>query len=297
MQEIIAHKKNIREIADQPAKINNVAGLGLDISLIALAIATSVALQSTWIYTLSVFLIGSRMRGLMNLLHECSHNSLVISNVHLNNLLGQMCALSLLMTREGYTESHMRHHLYFRDENKDPDLIRYRAVFGDIAVRGAKSLDEWVGGILNIRNFVLYAYINSTRDVLVSGRRNLLVLLGFWGAIVTIFIYFGKLDLLFLYWIIPYYTTFKVVCYIAELAEHFGIYAKANELEQTRNMYVNKVAEFLFWPHGDNYHLVHHLFPFVPGFHLSQVNSYLQLHCSNYALLRSTPLLAEPSVK
>lgn len=289
MQEVLIFKRNIREIANQPARLNNTVCFGLDISLIAVAMAASMIFRNPWIYTVSVFLIGSRMRGLMNLLHESSHNGLVIGNKFLNDLLGQVCAISLFMTRKGYTQSHMRHHNHFGDEAKDPDLIRYRTVFGEIAMRGANSLDQWAGAVLSVRKILAYAYLNPIRDLFDSERRNLITVIAFWVGVAALFTYLGYLDILFQYWLVPYFTGFKLICYVAEMAEHFGIYSKLSDLHRTRNMYVSKVAEFLIWPHGDNYHLVHHLFPFVPGFHLAQADSYLKRHCSSYAALSSAP--------
>lgn len=284
MQEIQIHKVDIRAISDQPARFHNVIALGLDVSLIAGAIIFSQIIQTTLVYLLSVFLIGSRMRALMNLLHECSHNCLVINNKWLNDAFGQLfCALPILFTKNGYTESHMRHHLHFGDENKDPDMIRYRAVFGNIAIHGAKTLDEIMCAILNIKKFAAYAYLNPIRALISSGPSETLPLIVFWAAIVGTFTYFSSIDLLFLYWVVPYLTSFKIICYVAELAEHFGIYSKSNEIDRTRNMYVSRIAASLFWPHGDNYHLIHHLFPFVPGFHLAKVDAYLKSNCSCYA--------------
>lgn len=279
--------KEIREIARKPPAKRNIYNFILDIGLIASSILASTALQSFWAYTFSIIIIGSRMRGIMNLLHESSHINLAPHDKRLNKLLGQACALPLLMTRETYTKNHIKHHLHFGDSKKDPDLIRYRSVFGGIAEKNPKQLDVWAGAILSFRNFLVYAYKDPIQEIVTSGWKHFLTIAIFWSGAVVSFALLGGLKLLLLYWVIPYLTSFKVICYVTELIEHFGIYGEPNDLDRSRNISANKLTEFLFWPHGDNYHLAHHLFPFVPGYRLAEVDAYLKRYCIDYAARRS----------
>lgn len=285
MEELLKHKKTIRVISDAPDSINNIMLLIMDYVVIAISITLSYYAQYSVVYIISVVLIGSRMRALMNLVHEASHNCLILNNARLNFFLGKyVCAFPIFMSYENYKASHMRHHVHFSDPAKDPDLVRYRYVFGDgVAITGSGEKMEYINTIFNIVNFIQYSYIYPLKEAF-KEQSLIKTFLPFtvWLLIVLGFYQFGLLEDFILYWIIPYLTVFKFICYSAELFEHFGLYQFDNNYKSTRNTYVNKLLASLFWPHGDNYHLVHHLYSFVPGYKLAMIDAYLDHHIQNY---------------
>ncbi len=295
---VLNNKETVRKMADLPVFFNNVSFLMIDYFVILLFIILSLNIESTFVYVASVVVIGSRMRALMNLLHESSHNCLIIDKPKLNKLIGEIfCAFPIFTTHEVYRESHMRHHVHFGDINKDPDMERYNEVFGkDIAINGGSKYD-YLKTIFSVKNFINYSYLHPLRKAL-----NLKVIVQykymsiFWIAMVVIFYSSGVLPFVLIYWIIPYLTIFKLICYVAELFEHFGLYSTNDDLTNTRNIYVNKVLSSIVWPHGDNYHLVHHLFAFVPGYQLKNVDKYLCHVSSDYSSRRSFYAFSDKAV-
>lgn len=277
---------DVRAIADASALFQNPIRLFFDYVLIAASIAISIQLNSLVVYVLVVFIIGSRMRALMNLLHECSHNNLILSNKKWNDAIGSIfCAFPIFMSRKQYTQDHMVHHLNFGNREKDPDLVRYIHCFSERAVSKTKlTRSEYLSEVLNLRNFVKYCYLYELSDTFslpnsITGVAKLTI----WLSILSGLYGLGYLEYLLLYWLVPYLTVFKVICYCAELLEHFGIYFEEKDVSRTRNIYTSPLVSFFIWPHGDNYHLNHHLFAFVPGYQLKNVDTYLRQHNETFA--------------
>ncbi|MFI3560404.1 fatty acid desaturase, partial [Staphylococcus pseudintermedius] len=76
------------------------------------------------------------------------------------------------------------------------------------------------------------------------------------------------------YWIVPTLTTFQIIRYWAEMAEHSGL-NNGSELTASRNTFGMPWTIFIFHPHHDNYHLVHHLFPAIPHYNLRKAHEIL----------------------
>ncbi|MDQ0217610.1 hypothetical protein ELQ35_06275 [Peribacillus cavernae] len=93
----------------------------------------------------------------------------------------------------------------------------------------------------------------------------------FWLSIITVSITFDFWQELILFWFVPLLTTFQIIRYWAEMAEHSGL-KNENELYASRNTFGNPVEKFFLHPHHDNYHLVHHLFPAIPHYNLKKAH-------------------------
>jgi fatty acid desaturase len=83
----------------------------------------------------------------------------------------------------------------------------------------------------------------------------------------------GVLHFALLYWVLPYFVVYMPLRYLSEVSEHMGM-----PLESEFTTARNKLGWFQEWimhPHGDGFHLVHHLYPGVPHQHLKQVHNLL----------------------
>lgn len=96
----------------------------------------------------------------------------------------------------------------------------------------------------------------------------------YWPVILTLSVVFGFWLELLLFWFVPMFTTFQIIRYWAEMAEHSGL-KNGHELYSSRNTFGNPIQRFLLHPHNDNYHLVHHLFPAVPHYRLKNAHMIL----------------------
>jgi len=91
----------------------------------------------------------------------------------------------------------------------------------------------------------------------------------------------------FLYWLLPYLTTFQALTWYIELAEHYPMIAEAKtDLEATRNRFSHPIEHFFTAMHGENFHLVHHLFPAIPYWNLKKAHKIL-LNDSSYSSINA----------
>jgi fatty acid desaturase len=93
----------------------------------------------------------------------------------------------------------------------------------------------------------------------------------YWTSVFLICHHFGILYEFGLYWLVPFFTTFQVIRYWVEMAEHAGLRSN-NPLESSRNSFGNVAERFILQPHHDCYHLAHHLLPSIPHFNLKKAH-------------------------
>ncbi len=88
--------------------------------------------------------------------------------------------------------------------------------------------------------------------------------------------YFVGFHFYVMYWLVPYLTIFQSITWFIELSEHYPMIASANrDINATRNRFSHPVEAFLLNMHGENYHLIHHLFPGIPFWKLHQAHTIL----------------------
>tara|TARA_Y100000817_G_C16678138_1_gene464656 strand:- start:86 stop:709 length:624 start_codon:yes stop_codon:yes gene_type:complete len=87
-------------------------------------------------------------------------------------------------------------------------------------------------------------------------------------------VYFDAFLEVFALWIVPYAMVLLPINRFRIIAEHFGVEYN-RELDHSRNVITNKIEEFIFAPHGANYHMLHHLFPSIPFYNLKALHDRL----------------------
>lgn len=217
----------------------------------------------------AIVLIGSRMRALMNLVHQASHGQLFENEV-LNRWVGRtLVAWPLLVSVVAYREEHQQHHVKLWDQLADPKvhrLVRLGLVAPEPR-RLAFVIKHIVGPmtLLHAPRNVAGALGTSSERV---GRSVFVVLCG--AATVLL----GVERELILYWVVPYITSFQVMRYWAEMAEHSGL-ASDRPWSATRNWTAALPIRWLLAPHSDHWHLVHHLYSLVPHYRLAEAHRVL----------------------
>ncbi|UII33618.1 fatty acid desaturase family protein [Fulvivirga ulvae] len=245
---------------------------------------------SYWFYPISLIIIGSVQRVFANLLHEASHG-LLSSNKRLNQILGTYFTSFLIChLLIPYKQTHLRgHHPYCGDEEKDPDYNfqiacglydtkeGYRMFFIKnivLSIIGYRTI-EYIRYIYRDRIFFDTSQLSEERTR--KFRRERLQFFITWAVVFATVILSGVLLEFFLFWIIPLFTSYVTIGWLAEMAEHYPLpESEKSELLLTRNRHGNMIENFIFGRHGDRYHLVHHLCPSIPCYKLREAHEVLR---------------------
>jgi fatty acid desaturase len=267
---------------------HGVLGVLFDYAVIAAAVYLCVGI-SYWFYPVSIVLIGSTQRALVNILHEASHKVLARSSV-LNVILGSVFSGHLVFHMYNpYRSSHIGfHHRYLGDSDLDPDYSFHREI--GIYDPGTSNRTFFLRNILlalvGLRTFKYARYVVEDRlmfrqdqvavSMPISLRTERWLLLGVWVAIAVPIVLTGCLLQFVLFWIVPMFTIAIVIGWLSELAEHYPLPESENRpILMTRNRHGWAIERFLLGRHNDNYHLVHHLNTGVPFWNMKKAHQVL----------------------
>jgi fatty acid desaturase len=212
------------------------------------------------VMALSAF-IGTRLRGINNIVHECCHATFAEERAD-NVMIGRFCAAILLKSFRKYRDDHLSHHAHNGDYAHDAEfaLIEKFGLHDPISPR---TILRHIMVPLTGRHLPLYTGINlSAKD----GRAFLglkLVLL----AAMAIFLLFEPLSAVLLV-ILPLFYIYPTLNFWTDCLDHAGLVGAKDEIEASRNVLAPTLVRLLFFPRNDSYHLVHHLFPQIPARHL-----------------------------
>jgi fatty acid desaturase len=249
--------------------------LTIDWVLIAVATAVSwlgfdaygLTVFTVLVYLLALVVIGSRQKGLENLTHEGMHYHLSPSRAT-NEWIGKwLCGIWIApgFDPSGQRVSHVGdHHGHFAEPGRDIEFHAYENLgLGDLPLTS-------VGASLRT---LLIAFLRKTwwrlhGDYLSNPRRLLVIIVG--AAVLWLV---GIVHLVVLYWVVPYVLVYLPLRYMAEVSEHMGV-GFSTEFATTRNK-LGWFQERVMHPHGDGYHLVHHLYPGIPHQNLRRAHTML----------------------
>jgi fatty acid desaturase len=217
---------------------------------------------------LAMLFIGTRMRGLNNIIHECSHAT--FSNERADNArIGKICAALLFNSFSAYRDEHLSHHAHLGDYEHDLDLqgIEGLKLHEDLSPK--VILRHLVTPLIG-RHLPYYLGLNmSAQDGVAFQVMKYSVL-----VLTLLFTLFYPLTgLLFI--ILPFVLVYSALNYWADCLDHAGIVATGDDLTASRNILAPGVLRWLFFPRNDCYHLVHHLFPHIPARHLGSSHALL----------------------
>jgi fatty acid desaturase len=254
--------------------------LALDYGVIALAMWC--AHWGGWLlYPLAVLVIGARQRALATMVHEAAHGTLARSK-KLARLLATVFSGYLVgSTLTTYRASHVTcHHGHFGEASMDTDY-RYMLEKGVYAAAPRHAyLWRMIAKPLllgNVPSYIFYLIkarmFNLARH---QDRHEALALCAYWIVLVAGAIVIGQGTNLLLFWVMPFLTSFQVIGWFIELAEHAPLMENRLDLYMTRNRHSHWLEHFLTGMHSENYHLAHHLQPRVPFWHMDRLHRILQ---------------------
>jgi fatty acid desaturase len=219
-------------------------------------------------FLVAVIIIGGRQLGLGILMHEGSHALLFKSRTLNDRMSTWFAAWPMIINMQEYRKRHMKHHRFTRTD-KDPENYLYtpfpvkpesmkRKVLRDLTgiafIRGQVGLFRAVAGEQEGRAARIRAYYTGP----------LLFNLGLFLITAA----FGRADLFFLMWLLPLATTHQLFVRIRNIAEHSTMPDLNDPLQNSRTTLTNTLGRATLAPYWVNYHIEHHMMPFVPCYRL-----------------------------
>jgi fatty acid desaturase len=205
--------------------------------------------------------IGTRLRGVNNIVHECSHATFAEERSD-NVMIGRFCAAILMKSFRKYRDDHLSHHAHNGDYEHDAEfgLIEKFGLHDPISPR---TVLRHVIVPLMGRHLPFYTGINlSAEDGRVFQGLKLFLL-----AAMAIFLLLEPVAAL-AFVILPVFYIFPTLNFWTDCLDHAGLVGADDEIEASRNVLAPPLVRLLFFPRNDSYHLVHHLFPQIPARHL-----------------------------
>ncbi len=230
-----------------------------------LLLAKPVSATTIGLMVLVAVFIGTRLRGLNNIVHECTHYT--FSGHRQDNVtIGCLCSAILTGCFHQYRDEHLSHHAHLGDYDRDLDLKGIEDFRLHEPLTTATIIRHIATPLLG-RHLRHYSGVNlSGRDGVFFQWFKFLLLFA-----VFIFAVFEPLTAIF-FVLIPLFYIFPTLNYWTDCFDHAGIVGAEDEMEASRNVLAPMPLRLLFFPRNDCFHLVHHLFPQVPARHLQAVH-------------------------
>lgn len=236
------------------------------IALVAVAASCAVAVAGHWPYW-TAFLFNSYMFLILFMgVHEALHNAVGGDDPKyklLNDAVGWVCGIVALIPYRGYDRTHMVHHLYTNDPEKDPDYwCKARslpiAILKALTLKFAYTKTVFRLGLDKQPGGAKRAWISNTHDLAPL----LIIVVGFWG---------GWAYEVFMLWVAPAILNIVYISIFFNWLPH----RPHTSCARYRDSAVFLLPRPVHWlatrlDMFQTYHLMHHLFPRIPFYRLEK---------------------------
>ncbi len=247
--------------------------------LIVAAMAVFALWPSVLTLILGIMIVGGRQLGLAVLMHDAAHGVLMRSK-GLNDWTGQwLLGLPVGSDLYAYRAYHLKHHRHVQ-QAEDPDLSLSAPFPVTPTSLRRKILRDLTGQTFFKQRRAQIRAGLGTSDMTLAERWNLfrrklggfaltnLLLLAGLTAI-------GQAHLYVLLWLLPMATWFPLITRIRNIAEHAVVPDNDDPLRNARTTRAGLVTRLLLAPFNVNYHVEHHLYMWVPHYHLPRLHRIL----------------------
>ncbi len=248
------------------------------------ALALPLSFGSVAAIALIALFIGTRLRGVNNIVHECSHAT--FSDRREDNVtIGKVCCALLAGCFRKYRDDHLSHHAHLGDYEHDNEFAEIEKFRLHDPLTIPTVLRHFFTPFLGL-HLPVYSKIDLSGE---DGRfffgLKIAVLLSMAG-----FLFVAPLTTL-LFVILPMFFIFPTLNFWTDCLDHAGLVPSDDQLVASRNVLAPEWVRLVFFPRNDCYHLVHHLFPQVPARHLKVAHKEL----STDPLYRTKSVAMQPT--
>lgn len=235
--------------------------------------ALPMPLQLLLYYLCSLF-IGTRMRALGNIVHECAHFAFVPSKYG-NILIGKLLCAIEFSNFEVYQRSHFLHHRHLGNPQKDGDMQSYLKIAAHLPLSQPKKWRRYFVCLCTFNPVnLVYMFKKSFSPLSQKMWFNVFQIL-YMGMLLFLVFYFG-IEFFFIFYIFPLLFTYQQIKIFSDLCDHDMVYFNKDIQNRTCNhIFRIPFLNWFFFPRNDAYHLVHHLYPSLPTRYFKAKHHYL----------------------
>lgn len=253
--------------------------------VIGLAFAAAIYTGNVFVYVLAFIVIASRQQALASLMHEASHRRLY-KNPAVNNFVSNLfCALPIGLSVSRYGDEHSDHHRapntdldpYWVTFQADPENWSWpktRRGLISVFVKDFFGFNTMISG-RQIASWTPFSNHFSTEKhpipLPMMERIQLYIL--YPAAAIAITLVHGWFYFLVL-WMLPMLSLTPVFVRIRAISEHSALKV-ASGTDATRHVDASLLERLCVCSFNINYHLVHHLFPYVTYYNLPKMHDLL----------------------
>jgi fatty acid desaturase len=253
----------------------------LDWSCIVAAVVTVLAVRDWWAWVAAIIVVGNRQRALVVLVHDASHYTFHPSR-RLNDLLAQqLLCLPMFISLAHYRALHVKHHRHLGQPRLDTDYLHSDEVLTRPWLRTylAHFLDP---------SSVRSAAIGMLAKM--KWRERLHVALWWVTILAALALCIGGVGAFTFcaIWFAARFTVYHATISFVIISDHVGL-VPGSILSFTRN-HPRGPMSWIMHPHGNGWHLTHHLLPALPFYSLHSAHKVLLgwpayargEHCASY---------------
>ncbi len=208
-------------------------------------------------------------------LHEAAHGNISGRQAkyrRLEHAIGSLCAIPTGISYVAHKPSHMRHHAFTNDPDRDPDSYTAGSLIG--------VFPKWLTIVVLQIFLPIFALVPPARKLLPStiqrslaadgDRRSGLAQLRYWALSMVVLVTAGLTGIfwpVFLLWYVP--SRIQALWLLMVFAWFPHHPAKSTGRYVDTRIAVFPLSGLLI--RGHDHHAVHHLFPHVPHYHLREV--------------------------
>jgi fatty acid desaturase len=280
-------QKESLKLLREPSHLKSIISISVDWFIIFGAYY--LLIYSIFLLPITLVIIGSRQRAISNLSHDASHINL-FKNKKINDIISNIfCALPMFETIAFYRKSHMKHHQFLGDVEKDPDSQSHLNYgYDDRKPWEGNPLENYIKIIkhpkaISSSFFGSFFYLCAKEYVL---------LFSWWLSVSIILsnLFSIQITLTILsVWFLSKLSTYHLIRIFAEFLDHTGL-NNSEVISFTRNLPHSGLLRFICHPNCDTYHIVHHLYPRIPHYNqaladkilMSRIDYAESHHCDSY---------------
>ncbi|MYA88032.1 MAG: fatty acid desaturase [Boseongicola sp. SB0662_bin_57] len=268
-----AELKQFMRRSDGPALRRLVLWVGL------LAVTTTlIALAwNSWLIWPAMLLQGTVLVHHFALQHECVHYT-AFRTRWVNDLVGQICGLIIMLPHRFFRYEHCDHHTYTQLHGEDPEMISMPRTFREY-LWYLSAVPYWRAKFTEVFRHATGRLSEAEKKFIPSVEHKAVFndarrMLAIYGVIFLGMTMTGWWDLMW-YWFIPLFLGEPVMRFV-RMTEHVGRPTVAQMSENTRTNLVSAPWRFLCW--NMNYHAEHHYVASVPFHALPRLHEKLKDH-------------------